>query len=174
VVEWFMIFALGFLTGILIALAFLPHVHARAARLAARRMMREAPIAIAEVYADRDALRVQFAVAARRLEMRIDELTAKLAKTRAELGRKSDEINRLNELARLAQARTVEDYRPLLGESLDELDGAPLVPESPHEQPSLRKRLAELERAETVSGFTTSPEVEPTISCGGRTKLHSV
>ena len=132
VVEWFMIFGLGFLTAGLLALVLFPLVHARGTRLAARRVMREVPFSMADVYADRDALRAQFAVVERQLEMRIEELTAKLATTRAELGRKSDKINRLNELARIAQTRSVEDSRPLLGESLGKLDTPRLVPEPSH------------------------------------------
>ena len=92
-IEWLMIFALGFLTAGLLALALFPAVHARASRLAARRVMVDIPISMAEIGADRDALRAEFAVSMRRLEMRIEELTTKLAEQLAQLGKKSDEVN---------------------------------------------------------------------------------
>ena len=94
-VEWLMIFALGFLTASLSVLAIIPFVHARATRLAARRVMLDVPISMTEIQAAWDAQRAEFAVATRRLEMRIDELTERLTKLMADLGSKSDYIRRL-------------------------------------------------------------------------------
>jgi hypothetical protein len=103
-VEWLMVFALGFLTASLSVLAILPLVHARATRLAVRREMLELPISMTEIQAGRDAQRAEFAIATRRLEMRIEELTERLAKQMADLGRKSDQIRRLE--IELASKRT--------------------------------------------------------------------
>lgn len=170
-IELFMMFALGLLTGILISLMFTPLIHARASRLAARHLTNELPINMAEVYADRDALRAKFALSVRQLEIRIEELTAKLTTTRAELGRKSNEINRLNGFGRIGQTRTAQDSRSPAGESVDRMDAPPPVPVSRHEQTSLRRCLAELERAETVNGFAASPESKLEILCESN-KVH--
>lgn len=94
-IDWLMSFGLGFLTASLLALPLFSLVHARATRLAARRLMLDIPISMAEIYADRDALRAEFAVSVHRLERRIEVLTAKLAEQGAALGRKADEVNRL-------------------------------------------------------------------------------
>jgi hypothetical protein len=52
------------------------------------------PKSMAEVQADRDLLRADFAVAIRRLEMTVAELKERNAAQRAEIGKKDDAINR--------------------------------------------------------------------------------
>jgi hypothetical protein len=94
-VEPMMYFALGALAAGLCALLILPLVHARAVRLAARRLEANIPVSLAQIRADKDLLRAEFAVAARRYEMTIEQLRTRMTGQRAELGRKTDEINRL-------------------------------------------------------------------------------
>ena len=67
-----MIFALGFLVASLLALAALPTVNARAARLARRRIEATLPVSVSEVVAERDHLRAEFAVTQRRLERKAE------------------------------------------------------------------------------------------------------
>jgi hypothetical protein len=145
-VEAIMFFALGFLTASLLALALFPAVHARAARLAARRLVAEFPLSMKEIHADRDLLRAQFAMAVRRFEMSVDELKAKVASQSVELGRKSNEINRLRralgEKAATIDAADVRDR--LLPDELHVLQDAPAVATAPRDQRSLAERLAEL------------------------------
>jgi chromosome segregation ATPase len=50
---------------------------------------------MAEIQADKDQLRAEFAMSARRLEMSVDRLKRKTASQSAELGKKIDAINRL-------------------------------------------------------------------------------
>jgi len=95
-IEAIMYFGLGFLVASLIALVILPLVHARSARLAARRLLAELPVSMAEIHADRDTLRAEFAMATRRLELRVEALQETLADQQIELARKSDEVNRLH------------------------------------------------------------------------------
>jgi hypothetical protein len=94
-VEPMMFFALGALAAGLCALLILPLVHARAVRLAARRLEANIPVSLAQIRADKDLLRAEFAVAARRYEMTIEQLRTRMTGQRALLGRKTDEINRL-------------------------------------------------------------------------------
>src|SRR5262249_52119834 len=78
-----------------IALAFIPFVHARAVRLTLRRLEAATPLSMAEIQADKDQLRAEFAMSTRRLEMSVDQLKTKTTSQLAELGKKTDTINRL-------------------------------------------------------------------------------
>src|SRR5690348_18499225 len=53
------------------------------------------PLSIAEIRADKDQLRAEFAMTTRRLEMSVDKLKAKTTSQLAELGKKTDAINQL-------------------------------------------------------------------------------
>jgi chromosome segregation ATPase len=94
-VEPIMYFAIGFLVSTLLGLAIVPLVHNRAVRLTAKRLEAATPLSMAEIQADKDQLRAEFAMSARRLEMSVDQLKAKTTSQLAELGKKSDSINRL-------------------------------------------------------------------------------
>ena len=50
---------------------------------------------MAEIQADKDQLRAEFAMSARRLEMSVDQLKNKTTSQLAELGKKTDAINRM-------------------------------------------------------------------------------
>jgi chromosome segregation ATPase len=76
VIETVMIFALGFLAAALCALLLLPAVNARALRLSQRRIEARLPFSVAEVAAEKDHLRAEFAVARRRLERRVEATQA--------------------------------------------------------------------------------------------------
>jgi chromosome segregation ATPase len=53
------------------------------------------PLSMAEIQADKDQLRAEFAMSTRRLEMSVEQLKAKSTSQLAELGKKNDAINRL-------------------------------------------------------------------------------
>jgi chromosome segregation ATPase len=94
-VEPIMYLAIGFLLAMLLGLTIVPLVHNRAVRLTVRRMEAATPLSMAEIQADKDQLRAEFAMSARRLEMSVDQLKHKTTSQLAELGKKSDAINRL-------------------------------------------------------------------------------
>jgi chromosome segregation ATPase len=94
-IEPAMYLGLGFLIASLLALVMLPLVHARAVRLTMRRLDAATPLSMAEIQADKDQLRAEFAMSIRRLEMTIEQLTSKNASQLAELGKRTDAINRL-------------------------------------------------------------------------------
>src|SRR6201991_2685437 len=94
-VEPIMFFGRGFLFAALIGLIIIPLVQARAVRLTMRRLEAATPLSMAEIQADKDQLRAEFAMSTRRLEMRVAQMTAKTPSQLAELGKKSDSINRL-------------------------------------------------------------------------------
>ena len=94
-IEPIMFFGIGFLVASLIGLVILPLVHARAVRLTARRLETATPVSMAEIRADKDQLRAEFAMSTRRLEMSVEQLKGKTTSQLAELGKKRDAINRL-------------------------------------------------------------------------------
>jgi chromosome segregation ATPase len=94
-VEPIMYLAIGFLISMLCGLMILPLVHNRAVRLTTRRIEAATPLSMAEIQADKDQLRAEFAMSARRLEMSVDQLKSKTTSQLAELGKKTDAINRM-------------------------------------------------------------------------------
>jgi chromosome segregation ATPase len=94
-IEPIMYLAIGFLVSMLFGLMIVPLVHNRAVRLTTKRMEAATPLSMAEIQADKDQLRAEFAMSARRLEMSVDQLKNKTTSQLAELGKKSDAINRM-------------------------------------------------------------------------------
>ena len=94
-IEPIMFFGIGFLVAALIGLVVIPLVHGRAVRLTMRRLEAATPLSMAEIQADKDQLRAEFAMSTRRLEMSVEQMKNKTTGQLAELGRKGDAINRL-------------------------------------------------------------------------------
>jgi chromosome segregation ATPase len=94
-IEPIMYFGLGFLAATLLALIIMPFVHGRAERLTTRRLEAAIPVSMAEIQADKDQLRAEFAMSTRRLEMSVEQLKRKTTSQLAELGKKADAINQL-------------------------------------------------------------------------------
>jgi chromosome segregation ATPase len=94
-IEPIMYFGIGFLVAALLGLLFVPLVHNRAVRLTMRRLEAATPLSIAEIRADKDQLRAEFAMSTRRLEMSVEQMKTKTTSQLAELGKKSDAINQL-------------------------------------------------------------------------------
>ena len=94
-IEPIMYFGIGFLVAALVGLVVVPLVHGRAVRLTMRRLEAATPLSMAEIQADKDQLRAEFAMSTRRLEMSVEQLKTKTTSQLAELGKKGDAINRL-------------------------------------------------------------------------------
>ena len=94
-IEPIMYFGIGFLFAALIGIVVVPLVHSRAVRLTMRRLEAATPLSMAEIQADKDQLRAEFAMSTRRLEMSVEQLKTKSTSQLAELGKKGDAINRL-------------------------------------------------------------------------------
>jgi len=119
-IEPIMYIAIGFLVATLLGLALMPLVHGRAVRLTTKRLEASAPVSRAEIQADKDQLRAEFAMNARKLEMSIDQLRSKTTVQAAELGKKTDAINRMKvELgARNAEILALQAREQTLAEQL--------------------------------------------------------
>ena len=94
-IELVMYFGIGFLVAALLCLLFVPLVHNRAVRLTMKRLEAATPLSIAEIRADKDQLRAEFAMSTRRLEMSVEKMKAKTTTQLVELGKKTDAINQL-------------------------------------------------------------------------------
>ena len=94
-IESSMYFGIGLLFGALIGLVLIPLVHARAVRLTTRRLEAVLPESMAEVQAEKDLQRANFAMSMRRLEMTVEQLVNKTTSQVVELSKKDDIINRL-------------------------------------------------------------------------------
>src|SRR5919109_1418687 len=94
-IEPIMFVGIGFLVAGLLVIGVIPLVHARAVLLTMRRLEALTPLSMAEIQADKDQLRAEFAMSTRRLEMSVEQLKAKTTTQLAEIGKKTDAINRL-------------------------------------------------------------------------------
>lgn len=94
-IESIMYIGIGFLIAGLLVIGAIPMVHARAVRLTQRRLEAMTPMSMAEIHADKDQLRAEFAMTTRRLEMSVDQMKAKTSSQLAEIGKKAEAVGRL-------------------------------------------------------------------------------
>jgi hypothetical protein len=94
-IESIMYMGIGFLFAGLIGVAVMPLVYGRAVRLTTRRLDAAHPQSMAEIQADKDLLRAEFAMSTRRLEMTVNQLENKTTRQRDELAKKDEVINQL-------------------------------------------------------------------------------
>src|ERR1043166_1990509 len=94
-IEPIMYVGIGFLVASLLVIGLIPLVHARAVRLTMKRLEAATPMSMAEIQADKDQLRAEFAMSTRRLEMSVDQMKAKTTSQLAEIGKKSEAVGRL-------------------------------------------------------------------------------
>jgi hypothetical protein len=118
-IEWIMIFGLGFMSNCVVMLILIPQVHQRAVRLTIRRIRETEPAGIAELRADKDGQRAQFAVAVHRLEKTITRLREQLASQVTELAQNRTVIRDLKvELGRKTTSNLVLQAREQLRKSI--------------------------------------------------------
>src|ERR1700725_22621 len=96
-VEPIMDLAIGFLVSMLFGTMSVPLVHTRAVRLTTRLLEAATPLSMAEIQADKDQLRAEFAMSTRRLEMSVEHLKARSTGHLSELGKKTEAIAMLKQ-----------------------------------------------------------------------------
>src|SRR5437588_11274958 len=94
-IEPVMFVGIGFLVAGLLVIGAVPLGHARAVRLTMKRLEAVTPMSMAEIQADKDQLRAEFAMSTRRLEMSVEQMKAKTTSQLAEIGKKSEAVGRL-------------------------------------------------------------------------------
>src|SRR5581483_3027359 len=94
-VDQTIFFGLGFLVCAVLAIIPIPFIHARAVRLTEKNLAHASPVAMKDIQAEKDRMRAEFAMSARRLETGIDELRTKASVHLTELAKKSSIIAKL-------------------------------------------------------------------------------
>jgi len=119
-IEPIMYIGIGFLVGGLLVLGVIPLVDSRAVRLTMRRLEAMNPLSMAEVQADKDLLRAEFAMSTRRLELSLEQMKAKTTSNLADIGKKTEAISLLKlELGeKTAALLALEAREKLLNEQL--------------------------------------------------------
>ena len=120
--------ALGFLVASLLALMVAPAFWRRAVRLTKRRIEMTMPMSAADIQADKDQLRAEFAIELRRVEVALERAKDKAARELVEANKRRVEISEIKTDLESARGR------------LQEKDNANRVLEQ-----TIRRRLPELE-----------------------------
>jgi myosin heavy subunit len=94
-IETIMLVALGFAIAALIALFLSRFFWAVALRLGNKRLLRSTPTTIAELRADRDRLRAEYAMLSRKLQLKMGNIKTRLAEQMAEVTRNRNRIDHL-------------------------------------------------------------------------------
>ncbi|RWM12196.1 hypothetical protein [Mesorhizobium sp.] len=149
-VQSVLFFALGFLCAVFLVSLIAPAVWRRAVVLTRRRLEASMPLTPAEILAEKDRVRAEFAMTTRRLEMNIKSLKEKAAEQLVEIGRgrealkglaveTKDKNQALSDLqAKNAELRQREEELHKLSEKLAQTER------------SLEKRALELQKLEQM------------------------
>ncbi len=95
-IEWFLFGALGFFLGCLLALMLAPPLWNRAVKLTTRKLEATMPMSLADIQADKDQLRAEFAIELRKVEVALDKAKEKAARELIEANKRRVEIQVLN------------------------------------------------------------------------------
>lgn len=102
-IQNLMLVALGFLVAALVVALLMPAYRRRAVRLTTEQIKRAMPLTEAEIRADKDRLRAEYAITIHRLEMKLDEANLAAARQLVEINRRDASISRLEgEMGKLA------------------------------------------------------------------------
>ncbi|RWK63946.1 hypothetical protein [Mesorhizobium sp.] len=147
-VQSVLFFVLGFLCAGFVALMIAPAIWRRAVTLTRKRVEGSMPLTLAEIQAEKDRIRAEFAMSTRRLEMSVKALREKSAEQLVEIGRgrealkelaleRKDKKQALSELETKGEdLRQREDQLQLLSDRLAQTEQA------------LEKRVLELKKLE--------------------------
>lgn len=147
-VQSVLFFVLGFLCAGFVALMIAPAIWRRAVMLTRKRVEGSMPLTLAEIQAEKDRIRAEFAMSTRRLEMSVKSLREKAAEQLVEISRgrealkelaleRKDKKQALSELeAKGEDLRQREDQLQLVSDRLAQTEHA------------LEKRVLELKKLE--------------------------
>jgi hypothetical protein len=96
-IEIIMFVALGFLLASLVAVLLAPPLWRRAVRLTTRRLETTMPMSVADIQADKDELRAEFAIKLRQLELSLEKSKVGAARNLVERNRAKVAVDRLQE-----------------------------------------------------------------------------
>ena len=108
--ETLMLVALGFVLALLLALLFGRGMWNVAIALGARRNAKNIPVQMLELQADRDRLRAEHAMMARKLELRLEDIKARMNEQMAEVSRSRNRVQSLIQQLETSEATlTIRD-----------------------------------------------------------------
>src|SRR6266478_6606952 len=164
-IEPMMYIGIGFLVAGLLVIGVIPLVHARAVRLTLRRLEASTPVSMAELAAEKDQLRAEFAMAMSRLEMTVEQMKAKTTSQLAEIGRKSEAIARIKfELGEKAAALlALEAKETQLTEDLGIAQGELAAKTAALEETERALASAQAELAHVTASFN-----DTSVTAGGQ------
>jgi len=93
--ETLMLVALGFVLALIVALLFGRAIWNVAIALGARRNSKNVPVQMLELQADRDRLRAEHAMMSRKLELRLEDIKARMTEQMAEVSRSRNRVQSL-------------------------------------------------------------------------------
>ena len=162
-IQTALFFILGFLCASFLALMVAPAIWRRAVALTRRRVEASVPLTMDEIQADKDRLRAEFAMTARKLEMSAGALREKTAAQAVDLDRLREELARLAEArdekqraaaALEAQAGTL---RAEIGRKDDEIRrSSELIAQQDKQLQARAQELAQLGRLHDEASFAAS------------------
>src|SRR5262245_43041158 len=157
-IEPIMYIGIGFLVASLLVIGVIPLVHARAVRLTAKRLEALTPMSMAEIQAEKDQLRAEFAMTTRRLEMNVEQMKAKTTNQLAEIGKKSEAVGRLKiELGeKTAALFALEAKEKQLNDDLDGVRTELAAKTNSLEEAELMLAATQAELTETSASFHQS------------------
>lgn len=94
-IEMSMYFGLGFLAACLLGLLVADAVWRRAVRLTTKRIQAALPLSLTDIKADRDQLRADFAMSARKLEVTVEDLKKRTSEQLLDISKKNEQIRLL-------------------------------------------------------------------------------
>lgn len=150
VIQATLIFLLGFLGAGFLAVLVAPSIWRRAVKLTRRRIEAALPLSMAEIRADKDAARAQYAMATRKLEVTVETLKEEIAAQSLEVDRAREETRRTlhaldeKEAARAELERRERELRAELRQAQEE--AARLSEALAGRDRALEERAAELEK----------------------------
>jgi chromosome segregation ATPase len=145
--ETLMLIVLGFAVAAFLALIIGRLAWKLALRIGAKRAMRNVPSTVSELQTDRDRLRADHAMMAKKLELRVDEMKMRAAEQAAEVARHRNRFETLVKEIAIRDAKIADDAREIA--TLHEVISGLKV--------SLNDREKE------IAGFTKVPELVPTL-----------
>ena len=108
-IQSIMLVALGFLSATLLALLIAPAFWSRAVRLTTRRLKEQLPLTDAEIRADKDRLRADYAIRVHKLESESEQQKLSSARQRIEMNRRDARITELADEAESIKAALEEN-----------------------------------------------------------------
>ena len=113
--ETLMLVALGFALALLMVLLFGRGFWAIATNFGARRKAKNIPIQMLELQADRDRLHAEHAIMARQLELRLEDIKARMTEQMAEVSRSRNRMQTLIEQLETSEATVANRDREIAG-----------------------------------------------------------